>query len=78
MILLNFDKTEIILSTECKSYGKTMKVDPEVEICAGRKLPKFSAKTFKRDTKGFVEVKAEVKETNDKNNFLLGKVVIHK
>ena len=55
-----------------------MKVDAEVEICAGRKLPKFSAKTFKRDTKGFVEVKAEAKETNDKNNFLLGKVVIHK
>jgi hypothetical protein len=53
-----------------------MKVDPEVEICAGRKIPKFSAKIYKRDGNGFVEVKAEAKETNDKNNFLLGKGVI--
>ena len=49
-----------------------MKVDPEVEICAGRKIPKLSAKTFKRDAKGFVEVKTEAKERDDKNNFLLG------
>ena len=56
---------------DCSKFGKKMKVDTEVEICGGRKIPKRPPKVFSRKSSTeFKEVASEVKETNNKDFYL--------
>jgi hypothetical protein len=62
---------------QCSTFGKKMKVDTKFEICAGRKLPKVSPKTFKRESeKKFSEVEEKNAIKSDiENDFLLGELL---
>ena len=50
-----------------------MKVNTDFEICAGRKIPKLAAKTFKNGSKDFSEIKHDESSKNGSDkDFLLG------
>jgi hypothetical protein len=59
---------------ECAEYGKKMKVEPEFEICGGRKIQKLAPKIFERQSENkFKEV--EQKNETDSKGFILGQFV---
>ena len=70
--LLQEAEISTLSEEECESFGKKMKVRPEVEICGGRKIPKQFPKTFNRiSDKEFRVVEQKGKE--QRKGFLLGK-----